>query len=294
MSASHPALDVRVNATPRRTTVSALCSSGAQQHPRRKTQSALAMSVVDSLARSGKWAVWCELEPRLAGFADLDEARQGWRRRDERCYQVVAGLSALGSRRGGDDDDAALAVVVLLEEGVSRVAMSLTDVCELDDVNAAVWEAAKAAEPQVGSRAAEYLLKRAKQRLLRPAAGMIARVETSSLDQRLGWEVPGGGLQTGTDAAAHELSLTHAEIQDPVEDLSDLLTWAREVGVIATEEVDLLLELLAAENAGMAREEAQRVVGERHGVAMRTIRRRRDRTAEQLRDAVPSYLAATA
>lgn len=40
---------------------------------------------------------------------------------DERCYQVVAGLTALGSRRGGDDDDAALAVAVLLEDGVNRV-----------------------------------------------------------------------------------------------------------------------------------------------------------------------------
>ena len=185
-------------------------------------------------------------------------------------------------------------MVVLLEEGVIRVAMSLTDVCELDDVNAAVWEAAKAAEPQVGSRAAEYLLKRAKQRLLRPAAGMIARVETSSLDQRLGWEVPGAVHQTGTAAAAHELSL--APRRDPRPGRGPVRSPHLGAGGRCDrhQEVDLLLELLAAENAGMAREEAQRVVGERHGVAMRTIRRRRDRTAEQLRDAVPTYLAAIA
>ena len=63
---------------------------------------------------------------------------------------------------------------------------------------------------------------------------------------------------------------------------------------ITFELVDLLVELLAAENDGLAREEAQRVVGERHGVAMRTIRRRRDRTAARLRDAAPRYLAAIA
>ncbi|WP_420181295.1 hypothetical protein [Paenarthrobacter sp. TA1.8] len=64
--------------------------------------------------------------------------------------------------------------------------------------------------------------------------------------------------------------------------------------MIDTEEIDLVIELLAAENDGMAREEAQRVVGERRGVAMRTIRRRRDRTAARLRDAAPKYLAAIA
>jgi hypothetical protein len=64
--------------------------------------------------------------------------------------------------------------------------------------------------------------------------------------------------------------------------------------VIATEEVDLIVELLAAENDGMAREEPQRLVGERHGVAMRTIRRRRDATAARLREAAPRYLAAIA
>jgi hypothetical protein len=73
-----------------------------------------------------------------------------------------------------------------------------------------------------------------------------------------------------------------------------LLSWGTVVGVIATEEVDLIVELLAAENDGMAREEAQRLVGERHGVAMRTIRRRRDAAAARLREAAPRCLAAIA
>jgi hypothetical protein len=73
-----------------------------------------------------------------------------------------------------------------------------------------------------------------------------------------------------------------------------LLTSWTVVGVVATEEVDLIVELLTTENDGMAREDAQRLVGERHGVAMRTIRRRRDATAARLRDAAPRYLAAIA
>jgi hypothetical protein len=268
------------------------------QHKRRKAQSALATSVISSLERSGKWAEWQTVEPRLAGFASLEEAREGWRRRDARCYQVVAGLTVLGSRRGSDDDDAALAVAVLLEDGVNRVAMVLTDVCEIDDVNATVWEEVKGAEPHLGCHAARYLLQRARQRLSRPAAGMVARVAATSLEARIQTNYAlSAGVHTdgaGRQDQDRDLVMAVPEVEDPVEDLADLLTWAREVGVIASEEIDLLVELLAAENDGMAREDAQRVVGERHGVAMRTIRRRRDRTAARLRDAAPKYLAAIA
>jgi len=288
MSTSQTAHEVTIGATFLTRAPAPSCSDG--QHQRRHAQSALANSVISTLEGSGKWAEWQAVEPRLAGFTSLEEAREGWRRRDERCYQVVAGLTAVGSRRGRDDDDAALAVVVLLEEGVNRVAMSLSDVCELLDVNATVWEEVKAAEPNVGTHAARYLLQRARQRLTRPAAGMVARVRATSLDQRLGWDSPAG---FGEDQH-RDLLLAVPEVEDPVEDLADVLAWAREVGVIASEEIDLLVELLAAENDGMGREEAQRAVAERHGVAMRTIRRRRDRAAARLRAAAPQYLAAIA
>lgn len=289
MSASHSAHEVTIGAT-------SLTPASAQprtdgQHQRRHAQSALATSVISTVEGSGKWVDWQAVEPRLAGFASLEEVCEGWRRRDERCYQVVAGLTALGSRRGGDDDDAALAVAVLLEEGVNRVAMTLSDVCELVDVNATVWEEVKAAEPSLGTHAARYLLQRARQRLTRPAAGMVARVHATSLDQRLGWNTSDAAFGDEQD---RDLLLAVPEVEDPVEDLADLLTWAREIGVIASAEIDLLVELLAAENDGMAREEAQRAVGERHGVAMRTIRRRRDRTTARLRDAAHQYLAAIA
>lgn len=289
MSANHPAHEVTIGAAGLTPAPAPPCNDG--QHQRREAHSALVTSVISTLEGSGKWADWQAVEPRLAGFANLEEAREGWRRRDERCYQVVAGLTNLGSRRGGDDDDAALAVVVLLEEGVNRVAMSLRDVCELVDVSDTLWEEVKRAEPSLGMHAARYLLQRARQRLTRPAAGMIARVQTTSLDQRLGWATSTVAFGEEQD---RDLLLVVPEGEDPVEDLADLLTWARDVGVIASEEIDLLVELLAAENDGMAREEAQRAVGERHGVAMRTIRRRRDRAAARLRDAAPRYLAAIA
>lgn len=276
MSANHSARTILDAATQ----VPRLRRSHSPGHRSRNADSRLVAAVSSSLDRTGKWAEWQRLESRLAGFGCLQDVREGWRRRDERCYQVVAGLTALGSRRGGDDDDAALAVAVLLEDGVHRVAASLRDVCELDDVTATVWEEVKAAEPHMGCHAATYLLRRTRQRLSRPAAGMVSRVATTSLDARPGHD--------------HDETLAVVPVEDPSADLADLFDWARKVGAIAAEEVDLLLELLAAENDGLAREEAQRVVGERHGVAMRTIRRRRDRAAARLRDAAPDYLAATA
>lgn len=290
--------------TPRTsTTVTAWTAATRSHHERRRGQSALADAVNASLARSGKWEQWQQLEPRLAGFANLEEACAGWRRRDEECYQLVAALTALGSRRGGDDDDAALAVLVVLADGVNRVAGTMSDVCELGDVHATVWEEVKAAEPQLGNRAGRYLLDRARQRLCRPAAGLISRVETTSLETWLtgeaGSEATGSGLEGEEQDRDGTIALP--DVEDPVEDLTDLLVWARGVGVIATEEIDLLVELMAAEHEVLARgetkrarEEAQRIVGERHGVTMRQIRRRRDQTTARLRQAAPKYLEAIA
>ena len=266
--------------------------------PTRSTRSALAHSVISSLSSSGTWSAWLAVETRLVGFASLEEALDGWRRRDSRCYQVVAGLTALGSRRGGDDDDAALAVVVLLGDGISRVAMTLSDVCELDDLNATVWEEVKAAEPQTGPHAARYLLQRARQRLSRPAAGMVSRVATTSLDQTI---EANGDLLLSThsehdarQALGRDLRLATPEVEQSAADLADLLAWATGVGAISPTEVDLIVELIAAENDGLPREEAQRLVGERRGLTMRTVRRRRDATTTRLREFAPEYLAAIA
>jgi hypothetical protein len=286
--------DTRATTVPPVTSHSSRRATGSARCPSAAARSLFALSITGNLSRSGRWEEWSAAEPRLAAFASLEDALDGWRRRDERCYQVVAGLTALGSRRGGDDDDAALAVVVLLEGGVTRVAMTLRDLCEVDDVIATVWEEVKAAEPQLGPRAARYLLQRARQRLSRPAAGMVSRVATTSLEQRLETSSTGA---VGADSAGagedldRDLLLAVPDVEDPVADLVDLLTWATGTGVVAAEEVRLIVELLAAEGDGLPREAAQRLIGERHGVGMRTIRRRRDATAARLRRAAPTYLS---
>ena len=253
------------------------------------TFATLTHTLSDDLNRSNTWSDWQAMDGRLAGLGKLEDAVEAWRgRRDPRVYQVVAALTAIGSRRGRDDNQAALAVLVLLDDGITRLARELRDVCEVDDVRATVWEEVKLAEPNPGSRAARHLLQRARQRILRPAAGLRRRPGEVSLDARLGW---------GTDENTH-YSVDDLEEQppteDPVADLIDLLTWARGTGVIREADIDLIIDLVAADHDGLAREEAQRLVGERHGVTLRTIRRRRDAAIHRLHDAVPAYLAATA
>jgi len=253
--------------------------------------------VVDAdLNSTGKWTRWRAADPRLADLPSLAQAVEGWRvRRDRGCYQAVAALAALGSRRGGDDDDAALAVVVLLAPGLARLASDLRDVCELDDVRATVWEEVKLAEPQLGNRAPRFLLQRAHQRLTRPGAGMVTRGETTSLDEWLGWTGDATSLGEGEHREPdRSLELAQVEDEDPVFDLADLLAWARGTGVIEPQEADLLVDLVTAARHGLRPEDAQRVVGAHHGVTMRTVRRRRNATLERLRTAAPDYIAAVA
>jgi hypothetical protein len=213
---------------------------------------------------------------------------------------VVAALTRIGSRHGGDDDDAALAVIVVLAPGIARLAARLREECEVDDVRTAVWEEVKVAEPQASHRAARFLLKRAQQRLTRQAhatAGMGSYQDCvhghylRSLDQWLGWGSP---IDTDTRQAERHPELAMPQPEDPVADLADLLTWARRIGVVQPIEADLILQLVSAENTGLGIEDAMRLLGERHGVAMRTIRRRRDAIVARLREVAPDYLAATA
>lgn len=247
--------------------------------------------LAERLHVGGKWQSWQREDERLSGVAGFEEAATRWRdSRTDRGYLVVAALASLGSRRGGDDDDAALAVVVLLEPGIHRLALDLRDFCEVDDVCTAVWEEVKAAG-HLGPRAPSYLLRRAGQRLQRPAAGLKPRHHgTESLDQLLGWQSATTAPSVLDDWLYRRPQLASP---DPAEELSELLTWARSRQVVTEADADLLLQLTAAADAGLRRQQAQQQVGQRYGLTMRSVRRRRDLALARLRAAAPAYLAAT-
>lgn len=235
------------------------------------------------LEATGRWHCWAETEPEISWPASLDAATRDWRGSEKPdSHLLVAALTRHGSHRGGDDEDAALAVVFLLEQGIRRVASQLSDICGIEDVVTATWEEVKNAEPQLGCRAPRFLLKRAKQRLLRPAAGLICRQDRAlSLDALLETDSPRGWADSREENA------------DARRELEDLLDWARVAGVLEPAETDFLVELTDVSQAVATRAEATEL-SVRHGVSPRTIRRRKADAVKRLRTAVPDYLAATA
>jgi hypothetical protein len=242
------------------------------------------------LTRSGKWTGWARRNPDVAWPATLDDAVRAWRReKNERSYQLLARLTWLGSRRGGNDNDAALAVLALLDPGIRGLAAKLNDLCGVDDVRAAVWEEVRNAEPQLGRLVARYLLKRAKQRLLRPAAGLAPRDDgTVSLDALLGER---GNLSANLIDATAGSQVTAGE--EPRRELGDLLAWAEAARVLTRQDAALLAEFVDL-NHLLPDDQARAHLGSRHGLAPSTIRRRRAAAVKRLRHAVPDYLAATA
>ena len=255
------------------------------------------------LLESGRWRRWCASDTRLAAHPSLTDALEAWRRdRGESAYLTVAALASIGSSRGGNDDDAAMAVVVLLQDGIVRLATDLRDQCELDDVLAAVWEEVKRSAPNLGHRAPRFLLQRAKARLLGGGHAYVGGKKALPLDVLGADRSPGsrvddvpetrgrhhGGLHRLDESAVANLVDSAAAA---CSDLVDLLDWARGTGVLESADVGLVLELMVACHETDGREDAYRVVGERHGVAMRTIRRRRDAVVARLREAAGAYLA---
>ena len=248
-------------------------------------------------AAATHWPAWQRDDPRLDSFADLDEVAALWHaERAQPCYLAIAALAGLGSRRGGDDDDAALAVLVILHEDIDLLTGQLRRICQPDDVLWAVWDSVKRAEPQLECRAPYFLLHRAKDRLL--AAHRASQLErpaghVETLDHLAAQASPVQGFigtqpvpQPGEPPPAARVCT-----QDAATELERLLGWAAATGRIATSEVDLLGELVSGPPR-VRREEAMRLIGERHGVGLRTIRRRRDAAVQALRCALPDYLAA--
>ena len=74
-------------------------------------------------------------------------------------------------------------------------------------------------------------------------------------------------------------------------ELVDLLVWAERTGVASGEDLRLLVEEAWARELGSA---AQETVAARHGVDVRTVRRRRRRALRGLQTAAGAYLAACA
>jgi len=250
--------------------------------------SSLLDAVEAAVEVSGKWNQWRTDHPALAAYAgasDLLAERSPVPTREVR--DAVAALVALASRRGGDDDDASLFVVAMLEPGLRRLLKrELRGVPNLGvaDLQLMAWREVKAAIPTPGASIGAFLLRRT-----RRAAGLTYRAEL----ERSQVEVSYGELPSTVALDRGNANVAVREWSDTAAGrLADLLAWAQESGVVSAADVELLYELVDVGNdLGMYAGAGVSVkVASRHGVAKRTVDRRRERIVGELRAVAGEYL----
>ncbi|WP_447645206.1 hypothetical protein [Nocardioides zeae] len=220
------------------------------------------------------------MDPRLRGLDSFDDLRT-LPVDDARRYAPVAALANIGCRRGGDDDEAALAVVVLLSHGIEGLATKVRDRCELDEVIVAVWERVKAAEPTLGVRAASFLLRRARSRILADTADRCFDRYTDALAEN----------DHGEATALLPAEAADAWLETPKAELESLLGRAAVSGAITADDIAVLRQLLELERLGYGRVERNTIVGDHLGITSRSMFRREARLLERLREVASEFSA---
>ena len=231
-------------------------------------------------------ARWGLAEPALADLAGLDElaAIVHGGRQLERTDRIFAALLRAAAADGGGDQEAGLVIAHLLGNGTRRMAIGLRDLsADIDALIAsALWVEIRAFRWQHRERGYAKGLLDTRTAVLRDlcpertadgarvvsllSPGMITALADEVLDGSSG---PQGLDPRPVDA---EQELLH------------VLTWARRSGVLAAEDIALLVEL---ELAGV---DHRRACAAARGVHERTLRRRCNRAKTRLHEARLAYL----
>ena len=247
---------------------------------------------------------WAAAEPLLVSLGTIDEVARIVHDRDApgRGNSLLAALVRIAATDGGGDDDAALLVAHLLANGTGRLAVQLRDLS--DDIDAviagALWIQIRTFPWRRRTRAI------AKSLLLDTRSAVLADLcpyrSRSGLTRVVLHEPT---LLAETQFRGRSQDLVDGPVSDSGSDLLDLLDWARAAGAIARCDVLLLLDLIAAANGtddgvghgprrGLNVAAEITLVAARWGVNEKTVRRRRDRALNALRDVRDDYLAAVA
>jgi hypothetical protein len=247
-------------------------------------------ALVDRLDRDSTLARWARSEPALAVLHSVDDVREALRRgADPACADAVVGaLVRLAADAGARDDDALLLLLHLLSSGVLSVSRQLRDLTPNIVATVTNELACQIRAYPVGRRSrawAANLLAETRRALLaefrpgvrpyRPGAGelLLAPFSPAWEDTPLGCVVPGPG-------------------EDEDLDVVDLLRWAVSAGV----DIDGVALLIATERcrARCPWESQDAKVAAQHGIALRTLYCRRERTLTELREVARDHLAAVA
>ena len=242
--------------------------------------------LVVRLERCDTWARWGQVEPALTmvgGPASLPAALA--RGVDRDCADAVLGaLVRLAAADGGDEQDAVLLVLHALAEGAAALAGQVAH-RTVDSLSVVVGELTcqiRSFPWRRRTRAyAANLLADTKHQLwvgeLRPS-GTGHHPEQARPVDPLTWP----GLRPDRAAAVDPVGQSQTE-------LLDLLVWAAGAGVAPVGDLELLWDQIAAANTT-----GQADLAAELGVHERTLRRRRRRTVQSLRDCSSDYLAAVA
>ena len=255
---------------------------------------------LNAMVRGEVWERWVSAEPSLAAVESLDALHD---LRGRATDDALGALVRLAARDGGDDQLAGIAVVHQLNGGVLRLLASLGDLS--DDIEAivigALWERIRMFPWKRRHRAYAANL------VLDTKASVMAHLNPGGPRRRPDRLVFIGSTALLEAVAEGRLCADRSEdcCDDIVDELTDLLDWARGTCVVPPGDVALLLELVAAGRElaglesprtlrGMCSEAAMLRVARRRGVSTKTILRRRNRAVAALRAHVERYLAEVA
>jgi hypothetical protein len=273
--------------------------------------------LTDRVERRNGLDRWAAAEPVLAGIASLDVLAEVVHhgRNPARADALLGGLVRLAAADGGDDEDAALLIAHLLDNGTHRLALQLRDRSDdIDDLLAGeLWLQIRTFPWRRRRRAyAKSLLldtRRAVLAELRPYRSRQWDTRVILIDPVACWrdDDPAQDPANSATPCTGVLDQAHVEAHDQdTLTLLDVLEWAQRSGVIDRAAAALLLELvLAGDEAGTAeptralvrhvnRRAEIAAVAARHGVAEKTIWRRRARALGALQVVSAQYLAAVA
>lgn len=236
---------------------------------------------VDRLERSAALDRWHAAQPALMSQADIRGLPELIGTCTDRAEVdgIFGALVAQAARDGGDDPEAALVVVHLLRGGVEGLARKFRH--RGPEVMALV----------VGELVCQVLTfawrtsRPHPTRLLLDTKHALWNGELRPiLDRRRPHEA------LPVDPSQWHRYATQTDEPDDV-DLIDMLSWAATSGVVAADDLRLLVALEQHRGYG---NQARETVAAEWGIDERTVRRRRDRALAKLRAAAGAYLSAVA
>jgi hypothetical protein len=240
------------------------------------------------LTREGRLAQWAVQEPTLAGLPDLDAVAQiAHSRRDpDRTDEIFAALLRLAAADNGDDQDAGLVIAHLMDAASRTIARTLRDLDH--DIDAVV-----AAELWIQIRTYRWQHRRrghAKGLKEDTRAAVVGQLCPSRTDDGARRVVPRAPEVLGwiTDRFTPALASDAGEADAAEDELLDVLSWARDSGVLTGQDVQLLLEFELAELP------ERYALAAAQGVAERSLRRRCGKAKARLHDARLVYLGQAA